>query len=243
METAMIKKLPVLLAVGMGVCVLAADGGRDIQKMRLAALEAMQTSQQALITAKWRNLAQLDAQIKDLASSDEQAASETDVKNADRVEALLRNAIRRQTLEAERLDLLRSLRDGYVELTVLQGEIQKLRTDLREARQVLDGHWTLVLMPADTRGDVYLSQNGTLLTGDYTLDNGQAGSLQGTFINNQLFLERIDAKFGKMGRLDGTLSSDQKSVRGSWFSYEIGSGQPITGAFSLERAGDAGGLP
>jgi hypothetical protein len=148
---------------------------------------------------------------------------------------LLPGALTRRDMEAERCQLVKDLIDLYQELDVIQGEIQKIRSDMQETQQILDGHWIFTIMPAGTKGDVFLSQNGTLVTGDYTMENGQAGSLQGTFVNNVLVLEKIDQKFGKNGRIEGAMTKDRRTVRGSWFSYEFSSGQPLTGAFSLDR--------
>jgi hypothetical protein len=138
-------------------------------------------------------------------------------------------------VETQRYNLLQSLNELYSEVGLLESEIKKVREELQETQQVLDGHWSLTLMPSGAQGDIYLSQNGTLVTGDYRLDSGQTGSLQGTFVNGSVVLERIDARYGKMGRYEGALTKDRQSIKGTWYSYDFASGQPLTGAFSLER--------
>jgi len=204
-------------------------------RIRLVALETLLAAKKSLIQTKWTALAQLDSQTRSAVSQDEAITGDTDQRSAERVKDFLKGAYRRQNLESERYQLLKSLQDLYQEADAIQSEIQKMRSDLQGAQQAIEGHWVLTLMPAGSKGDVYLTQNGTLVTGDYAMENSQTGSLQGTFVNNVLVLEKIDTKFGKNGRLEGGLSKDRQSVRGSWFSYEFASGLPLTGAFSLDR--------
>ena len=234
----MMKRLCPFLGVALLALTLAAsasDGGRETARMRLVSLETVLSAKRSLLREKWATLAQLDGQITDLSASESAGGAEADQRTADRVRDLLQAAQRRQVLEAERLQLLQGMQDLFQEVKALQEEIQKARSELQETSQILEGKWAVTLMPAGTRGDVYLSQNGTLVTGDYKLENGQSGSLQGTFINNTLVMERIDSRYGKMGRFEGTLAANKLSLRGAWYSYDIMSGQPLSGAFVLER--------
>ena len=234
----MMKRFCPFLGVALLALTLAAsasDGGRETARMRLVSLETVLSAKRSLLREKWATLAQLDGQITDLSASEAAGGAEEDQRTADRVRDLLQAAQRRQVLEAERLQLLQGMQDLFQEVKAIQEEIQKARSELQETSQILEGKWAITLMPAGTRGDVYLSQNGTLVTGDYKLENGQSGSLQGTFINNTLVMERIDSRYGKMGRFEGTLAANKLSLRGAWYSYDIMSGQPLSGAFVLER--------
>lgn len=214
----------------------ASDLGRETARMRLVSLETTLAAKRSLLRDKWAALAQIDSQIADLSASEAAGAAEGDSRTPEKVRDLLQAAQKRQFLEGERIQLLLGMQDLFQEVKALQEEVQKARSELQETSQVLEGRWTVTLMPAGTRGEVYLSQNGTLLTGDYRLENGQSGSLQGTFVNNVLVLERIDSRYGKMGRFEGTLAANKLSVRGAWYSYDIMSGQPLSGAFVLERS-------
>lgn len=218
-----------------GLIIMAADGSREAMRIRLVSLEALLVAKKSLIQIKWAALAQLDSQTRSAVSQDEVITGEADQRTAEKVKEFLKGAYRRQNLENERDEILKSLQDLYLEADAIQSEIQKIRSDLQGAQQAIEGHWVLTLMPVGTKGDVNLTQNGTLVTGDYAMENSQAGSLQGTFVNNVLVIEKIDTKFGKNGRLEGSLSKDHQSVKGSWYSYEFASGQPLTGAFSLDR--------
>lgn len=209
--------------------------------MRLVALETLLQQKRAAIEQGWARLAEVETLLQEAAAEDAKALQSTEPRSQEQAAALLKGAERRRGLEEERLALLRRLSDLYGEASLLGREAEKVRSELQGDLQVLDGRWLLSLLPSGVRGEVSLSQNGTLVTGDYHLDNGQSGSLQGTFVNNVLVLERIDARFGRMGRLEGTLSRDRLSVKGSWYSYDIASGQPVTGAFAMDRPAEEEG--
>lgn len=235
------KSIAIALLILAAVALGATDGSRESMRMRLVSLETLLGAKKSLIQAKWTALALLDAQARSAVAQDEAITGDPEQRNSRKVEDFLKWATRRQTLESDRYQLLKTLQDLYQEADAIQGEIQKLRSDLQGAQQVLEGHWVLTVMPAGAKGDVYLTQNGTLVTGDYAMDNNQAGSLQGTFVNGVLVLEKIDTKYGKNGRFEGGLSKDRQSVKGSWFSYDFASGQPLTGAFSLDRVQEESG--
>jgi hypothetical protein len=219
----------------------AADAAREARRMRLVALETLLQEKKAAIEQGWARLAEVESLLQEAAAEDVRTLQSTEARSAEQASALLKGAERRKGLEEERLALLRRLADHYGEASALRREADKVRSELQGDLQVLDGRWILSLLPSGVKGEVTLSQNGTLVTGDYHLDNGQSGSLQGTFVNNVLVLERIDARFGRMGRLEGTLSRDRLSVKGSWYSYDIASGQPVTGAFAMERPAEEEG--
>ncbi len=238
------RTAPVILAL-LGffawVSVLPADSARDARRTRLITLETLLAEKRAAVSQSWTRLAEIEAQIQDWTAADAQVLQSPDSRGADQAQALLRNAERREMAERERFLLLRQIAAWYGEVAALKQEAERTRAELQEDLQVLDGRWFLSMLPMGIKGDVILTQNGTLVTGDYRFDNGQAGSLQGTFVNNILVLERIDARYGRMGRLEGTLSRDRQSVKGSWYSYDVTSGQPLTGAFALDRPAEEGG--
>ncbi len=210
--------------------------------MRLVALETLLQEKKAAIDQGWARLAEVESLLQEAAAEDARALpTAEEARSAEKAAALLKGAERRKGLEEERLSLLRRLSDLYGEASALKREADKVRSELQGDLQVLDGRWLLSLLPSGVKGEVSLSQSGTLVTGDYHLDNGQSGSLQGTFVNNVLVLERIDARFGRMGRLEGTLARDRLSVKGSWYSYDIASGQPVTGAFAMDRPAEEEG--
>ncbi|MEW5763370.1 MAG: hypothetical protein ACOYXN_06030 [Acidobacteriota bacterium] len=223
------------------IAALTADAARDARRARLITLEILLAEKRALVTQSWARLAEIETQIQEWTTADSQVLQNPDSRGADQAQALLKNAEKREMAERERYLVLRQIAGWYNEMALMRQEAERTRAELQEDLQVLDGRWALSMLPMGIKGDVILTQNGTLVTGDYRFENGQAGSVQGTFVNNILVLERIDARYGRMGRLEGTLSRDRQSVKGSWYSYDVTSGQPLTGAFALERPGEEGG--
>jgi hypothetical protein len=224
-----------LLATLLGTAVHPSDGTREATRIRQTTLETLLSTRRALIRSNWQSLGQLDAQIKELSAPDAQAVVDGEIPGLERIGDMIRRESRRQFLETERMRTLQAMQDLTVEVASLQADLDKIKTSLDKSQQILDGHWVVTLMPMGTKGDFFISQNGTILTGNYQLENGQTGSVQGLFVNNYVLLERIDAKFGKMGRLEGPLSKDRVGCRGTWYSYDITSGQAVTGAFTLDK--------
>ena len=54
-------------------------------------------------------------------------------------------------------------------------------------------------------------------------------------INGKLVLHRIDSKLGAVSDLEGQLSTDQKSIKGTWLSRIIGDGTPVNGAWTGKK--------
>ncbi|MFN7965680.1 MAG: hypothetical protein U0V87_08330 [Acidobacteriota bacterium] len=113
-------------------------------------------------------------------------------------------------------------------------------TELRGARptgqEPLTGVWDLVWMPGSIAGTLYLDQSGTLVTGQYKLSNGMSGSLQGTFVNGKLYLQRIDAVRGRDAEIEGALDSDGLRLRGTWQNFELVQGGLPRGQWTARRA-------
>jgi hypothetical protein len=80
-----------------------------------------------------------------------------------------------------------------------------------------------------------LRQEGTLVSGTYELDGGFSGSLQGTLVNRKVLLHRIDSRLGKSMELEGYLSADGRSIRGSWLNYELAGREGARGQWLAQR--------
>jgi len=87
-------------------------------------------------------------------------------------------------------------------------------------------------MPIEQRGSCVLRQTGAVVSGTYRLQGGYSGSLQGTLVNRQVYLVRIDSQLGKMMELEGFLSSDGKQIRGTWLNYELAGADGARGHWS-----------
>ncbi len=225
-----------MVFAGFGAMALE-PGSVESQRMRATALETLVQAKQASIQAAWKEIAGLEGQIAQLPQSD---TSDGDSRTFDKAREMLQMAERRRVLEDRRLALLREVTSGYAELASARQMLADVRSQLKQNQQVLEGHWVATMMPSGLKGDFYLSQNGTLVSGEYRLENGQTGNLQGTLISGHLVMDRIDSAQGKIGRYEAQLMKDQNSLRGTWYSYDVMSGQPLTGAFAMDKVQEEG---
>jgi hypothetical protein len=206
---------------------------QEAAKARLASLEGLLAANKSLVDARWQELKRIDRQISILWAecagfSDEESSSAKADKTLDSEERL-------SQLHTRRLGLIQQIHMSYEEERAIREQIGQLRDSLAGREQVLDGRWIMILMPSEQRGEVYLTQNGTIVEGEYKMDGGQNGNVQGTFIRGHLVLERIDSQYGRMGKFEAQLMKEQNSLKGSWYSYDLASGQPLVGALVLER--------
>ncbi len=236
MEDRRRRPLWILLALmAFALACPAADGTVEANRVRQVTLDTLLSARRAILKSKSNTLSQLDTQLREAMTATTQVAVDGDSATPERLGEMLKRTVRVQNLLAQRVLLLQSIQEDTNEIAGLQSELDRVKSSLDRSRQVMEGHWNVTLMPAGTRGDFYISQNGTILTGDYRLENGQSGSLQGLFVKDQIVLERIDATFGKMGRLEGAVSKDRVTVKGTWYSYDLSSGQQVTGPFTLDK--------
>lgn len=110
--------------------------------------------------------------------------------------------------------------------------------DQRLAKENVSGSWQVLYLPGNNRGVFALRQSGTILQGVYQLDGGWKGSLQGTFIDGKVYLQRIDSKLGRSSELDGYLSADGGSIRGTWRNYNLTDGVTSAGSWTASRQED-----
>ncbi len=85
----------------------------------------------------------------------------------------------------------------------------------------LTGVWDVRFSPIRENGVFTIFQNGTLINGEYVLDGGWHGSLQGTVVGGKVFLERIDAVKGAFASLTGRIDSTGLEIRGTWNEREL----------------------
>src|SRR5262249_15343499 len=99
----------------------------------------------------------------------------------------------------------------------------------------ISGTWDITYLPANDKAIFTLRQSTAIVEGEYQQEGGYRGSLQGTLINGKLVLHRIDSKLGAVSDLEGQVSSDQKSIKGTWMSRVIGDGTPTNGSWTGKR--------
>lgn len=217
----------------------AADGPArgESARARISTLEAQISASKSVIRQTWKEIARLDrlvAQAAPPAAEPPAAGADEASAGVERAEAMLDQAFERESLESQRRLALQSLVNAYLELGYLEEEVRSAKSQMGR-RPLLEGDWTLTVLPMGARGQVALGQKGTIVEGDYVMESGLTGNLQGTFISGQVVLERIDSTYGKMGRFEGQLTKDGGRIQGSWYSYDLQSGNPVSGSFTMDR--------
>jgi hypothetical protein len=117
----------------------------------------------------------------------------------------------------------------------LEKKLVSLKEGLPKGRESLTGKWNVTYLPSTSRGVFVLRQTGTIVQGQYQLDGGWKGSLQGTFIDGKIYMQRIDSKLGRSSELEGFLSSDGASIRGTWRNYNLTDGGTASGSWTASR--------
>jgi len=140
-----------------------------------------------------------------------------------------------ETLTRRGRELRLGLRDSHERITLLQDRLGRLRKALPSDTESLTGTWTVTYLPSGDKGTFILRQSGTLLVGEYALEGGWRGSLQGTIVNGKVLLHRIDSKLGSSQSLEGNLAPDGRTLRGHWQNYILSGGEPTTGDWVAEK--------
>ncbi len=120
-------------------------------------------------------------------------------------------------------------------IKILNEKQASLRVRMPEDRDSVTGLWDIRLLPSGDRGVFALWQSGTLVSGQYVLDGPFLGSLEGTLINRQLLVRRIDSSLGRTMELSGYLAEDGRTVHGTWENYDLSSGKAPRGSWSATK--------
>ena len=132
-------------------------------------------------------------------------------------------------------DLRVRVRDAQERIELLQDKAGKLRRTLPSDNETLTGTWDVTYLPTSDKGSFTLRQSGTLVVGEYSLEGGWRGSLQGTFVNGKILLHRIDSKLGHSQDLEGAIAPDGKSLRGRWQNFILSGGQATSGDWVAQK--------
>lgn len=127
------------------------------------------------------------------------------------------------------------IREKLSRLSLLSKKIAELKDSLPREEETLTGKWDITMLPGGDRGIFWLKQSGTIVTGQYQIEGGWKGSLQGTIVDRKVFLQKIDSKLGRSGEFEGFLSHDGKTVRGTWMDYDISGGKASSGSWAATR--------
>jgi hypothetical protein len=191
---------------------LSADNGRlaDVTRRLESALSDLAAACRAVSEAAAR-----------ADSTDELTRREDALSSA---EQEVRSLLDRRHLLAERVV------DRRRRVSMLEGETQAKRPG-----DLLNGRWAVLLHPGDQRGVFRLSLQGTIVSGEYTLEGGASGSLRGTLVNERVRLERVDSKLGFNAVFYGRLSADGKEISGTWEATTFGTGEAGAGTWKAAR--------
>ena len=132
------------------------------------------------------------------------------------------------------LERRRLLADRVVER---RRTIVALESDLTGKKPIdaLSGRWTVLLEPGEQKGTFLMTLDGTIVSGEYTLEGGYSGSLRGTLINDRLRLERVDSKLGFSTIYYGRVAREGTSIAGTWEATTFGEGNPGSGRWRAVR--------
>src|SRR5688500_20069282 len=84
---------------------------------------------------------------------------------------------------------IQRLEDRLRRIGFLEGEAGRPGTPT----DPVSGTWQVTIRPQNQSGTWNLTLNGTLVSGSYRMNRGAAGSFRGTYTDNRLRLERVDA--------------------------------------------------
>ncbi len=158
------------------------------------------------------------------------------------VEAEARAAAAREIRRAAVARLVERVR----RIALLQEEVARRRSASRRAADPVTGRWEATIDPGARRGTFRLVLDGTLVSGDYTLDGGFRGSLRGTYVGERITIQRIDSERGFDATFYGRVQPQLKRITGTWEATAIAPAiGPVAGTWSAALLPDDedGGLP
>jgi hypothetical protein len=183
--------------------------------------------------------ARLLARLSELYRALDEAMGSQETVTREKVESLIDQIDvvegERSRMQATERALIGNIVTQSRRVVLLEGQLAELQGRRDQEAGELSGVWDVVVLPLDQRGSFSLRQSGTLVTGTYRLRGGWTGSLQGTLVNRKVYLVRIDSKLGRSMELEGFLSSDGRTIRGSWLSYELAGSEGSTGQWSATK--------
>ena len=132
-------------------------------------------------------------------------------------------------------DLRQRIQERRLRLGILTAKMNEITALLPADADTLTGIWDVTMAPVDEDGVFSLYQTGTLLTGEYALEGGWHGSLEGTVIDGKVYLERIDARKGRFASFSGRLDPDGRTIRGTWQERDLTANRPVEGQWLAHR--------
>ena len=162
------------------------------------------------------------------------------------------------TLESVHMELSSARAASQIAADRVEWQIQRLEDRLRRIgflegetgrtgtpTDPVSGTWQVTIRPQNQTGTWELTLNGTLVSGTYRMSGGgaAAGSFRGTYTDNRLRLERVDATRGFDSVFLGSVNPANGRMSGSWTAQDLASGQPAQGDWSAVRNGAGNETP
>jgi hypothetical protein len=215
-----------VFVVAAAVGTLLADAVSDVLKADLARERrrlAADTSSLAEVTRR------LETAVNDLSTAS-RAVADFAGRSDSSPEEILRREEAVALAEGEVRTLLDRRRLVVERILERRRNIALLDAELRgksrpaAAQDLLSGRWNVTMDPGEQRGVFRMALDGTIVSGDYTLEGGFFGSLRGTLVGDRLRIERVDSQLGFVGIFYGRLARDGSSIAGTWESTTFGAG-------------------
>lgn len=228
----------------LGVIILSAALGTLLADTVSDVLRADLARERRRIAADASQLGDVSRRL-DAAAGDLSTASRAVVELVGRADASPEEIARREDAVAAAEQEVRTLLDRrrlLVErLLERRRNVSLLEAELRgkgrtAAADLLSGRWNVTLEPGEQRGVFRLALDGTLVSGDYTLEGDFSGSLRGTLIGDRLRLERVDSQLGFTTIYYGRLARDGSQISGTWESTTFGAGAAGAGRWRAQPA-------
>jgi hypothetical protein len=222
------------VAVAMGGSPLLADATADALRAGLAVeRRRLADDQQDLRQLSVRIQAALDGVATALKAASPAEDGERSDEEIDQAEAALER--QRQELAgllAKRRLVAARMLDRRRTIDAIQ---QELASHSHGRADRLSGRWRVVISPGAQEGVFRMSLDGALVSGDFELEGGYAGSLRGTLVEDRLRVERVDSKLGAIAVYYGRLSQDGTTISGTWELSNLSAGTPTSGRWSATR--------
>jgi hypothetical protein len=165
-------------------------------------------------------------------------------------QALAASTVALGTLEGVHMELSAARAASQIAADRVEWQIQRLEDRLRRIgflegeagrpgtpTDPVSGTWQVTVTPQNQTGTWELTLNGTLVSGSYRMSGGAAGSFRGTYSENRLRLERVDATRGFDSVYLGSVDPATGRLSGTWTAQDLASGQPAQGNWSAVRSG------
>ena len=216
----------------LGPVSLLGDAAGDVVKSELVRERRRLTSDARALADLSRRLETALSQLAaaSRAVTDAAAKGDTAAEEISKREDVVSDAEQevRTLLEKRRL-----VADRIVErrrsIAALESELAPRKLD------AVTGRWAVTLDPGSQRGYFRMALDGTIVSGEYSLEGGYTGSLRGTLVSDRLRLERVDSALGFSAIFYGRVARDFSSISGTWETTTFGGGTTTNGIWRAVR--------